>query len=149
MNNVVLSGKIIDEFQTHEFSGGTNLKFTLLVMGAGSKKKDAENKNGFFEVVFWNQQAEFVKKYFQKGSYINVIGELEVQQWEDKETGKTRSKIGIVGRQAGFPVGISKSGEADTTPSIPETPTSDRALGGKAKPTAKQGDPDFDPFADS
>lgn len=148
MNNVVLSGKIIREIQTNEFPGGTNIKFTLLVMGAGDKKKDAENRNGFFDVTFWNQQAEFVKKYFQEGSFINVVGELEVQQWVDSKSGEKRSKIVVVGRQAGFPVGVSKSGDIEATVSVPE---SGRALGGKAVPKspAKQGDSDFDPFADS
>jgi len=144
MNNVVLSGKIIGAFETHDFEGGTVLKFTLLVMNAGSKKKGSEDKNAFLDVTFWNQQAEFVKKYFQEGDYINVIGEIEVQYWVDKTSGGKRSKVTILGRQAGFPVGTHKS--KDTEVEVTETPT---VKVGKAKTAPKQGDPEFDPFEDN
>ena len=45
----------------------------------------------FIEVVAWRQQAEFVTKYFKKGSAIFVSGSLQIRSWKDKDGNNRRS----------------------------------------------------------
>lgn len=59
----------------------------------------------FVDVTVWGKQADFVKKYFQKGSGIVVDGRLELDQWEDKTSGQKRSKHYITAERVTFPVG--------------------------------------------
>ena len=67
-----------------------------------NKKRKGEEKTCFLDVVTFAKTAEFVQKYFQKGSEILVDGEHDYSTWDDKETGKKRSKIQIIANQVNF-----------------------------------------------
>ena len=69
---------------------------------AVNKKRKGEDKPCFLDVVSFNKTAEFVQKYFQKGSEILVEGEHDQDTWQDKDTGKTRTKIKIIANQVNF-----------------------------------------------
>lgn len=59
-------------------------------------------KAKFFRVVIFGDRAEFVLKYFEKGSGIMLSGELDINEWEDK-AGQKRNDIQLIAREAGFP----------------------------------------------
>ena len=44
------------------------------------------------------QTAEFVSKYVDKGARVGVIGQLQVDTWEDRETGEARNRAKVVVR---------------------------------------------------
>ena len=67
-----------------------------------NKKRKGEDKACFLNVVSFNKTAEFVQKYFQKGSEILIEGEHDYSTWEDKETSKKRSSIQIIANQVNF-----------------------------------------------
>ncbi len=46
--------------------------------------KDEENKVDFFNATAWRSTAEFICKYFGKGSMIMLDGEMQTQQYEDR-----------------------------------------------------------------
>ena len=50
----------------------------------------------FIEVTAFGKQAETMGQYMKKGNPIFVEGHLRQDSWEDKETGKKRSKLGVV-----------------------------------------------------
>ena len=50
----------------------------------------------FVEIALWGKTAENCAKYLKKGSPAFVEGRLEMQSWEDKQTGQKRSKVGVV-----------------------------------------------------
>ena len=50
-----------------------------------------EKKTDFIDVVAWRQTAEFVSKYFTKGSMAVVSGRLQIRDWTDREGNKRRS----------------------------------------------------------
>lgn len=54
-----------------------------------------ERDTDFFEVVAWRSTAEFVTKFFTKGSMITVDGRLETRKYTDKE-GNKRTAVEIV-----------------------------------------------------
>ncbi|MFR9068737.1 MAG: single-stranded DNA-binding protein [Faecalibacterium prausnitzii] len=52
----------------------------------------------FIDIVAWRQQAEFVCKYFQKGSLIAMDGSLQTRQYQDKN-GNNRTAVEVVAQQ--------------------------------------------------
>ncbi len=50
----------------------------------------------FIEVTAFGKQAETMGQYLKKGKPIFVEGHLKQDSWEDKETGKKRSKLGVI-----------------------------------------------------
>ena len=55
----------------------------------------------FFDVVAWRAQAEFVCKYFQKGSLIAIDGSIQTRQYQDKN-GNNRTGVEIVASNIHF-----------------------------------------------
>jgi len=50
----------------------------------------------FFDVDAWGRTAENVAQYFKKGKPILVEGKLQMDAWDDKQTGQKRTKVKIV-----------------------------------------------------
>ena len=55
----------------------------------------------FIDIVAWRQQAEFVSKYFQKGSLIAIEGSLQTRQYQDKN-GNNRTAVEVVANNISF-----------------------------------------------
>lgn len=59
---------------------------------AGTKKEDT----AFVDVDAFGKQAETLGQYLKKGRALMVEGRLKMDQWEDKQSGQKRSKLGVV-----------------------------------------------------
>ena len=59
---------------------------------SGEKRKDTT----FVDVELWDRHAEIAGKYAKKGDPLQVTGRLKTDSWDDKETGKKRSKLFVV-----------------------------------------------------
>lgn len=70
------------------------------------KWKDSEGNDQkettFVDVTLWKRTAENADKYLSKGSPVYVEGRLHLDTWEDRETGKKRSKLKVVGEHVQF-----------------------------------------------
>lgn len=64
--------------------------FTMAVERDFSGKAETKTTD-FIDCVAWNATAEFVHKYFTKGSLAVVSGSLNIRNWEDKQGNKRRS----------------------------------------------------------
>lgn len=61
------------------------------------KNGNKQDEVCFIECVAFGRVAENIAKFFNKGKPILIEGRLKLDQWEDKETGKKRSKhVGII-----------------------------------------------------
>lgn len=69
-------------------SGMAILKNAIAV----TKKSKDKEKTMFLDITVFGKTAELVNTYCKKGSAILVEGELELEQWDDKQTGAKRSK---------------------------------------------------------
>lgn len=56
--------------------------------------KDGERKTDFLSCIAWKGTAEFIARYFRKGSMAAIRGRLEEDVWKDKE-GNTRSRMTV------------------------------------------------------
>ena len=68
----------------------------------------------FVEVTLWGRQAEVAAQYLSKGRSVLIEGRLQMDSWEDKETGKTRTKLKVVGEQMTMVGGRGESGSSDS-----------------------------------
>lgn len=89
-----------------------------------------EKQTDFIDIVAWRQTAEFVSKYFQKGSMAVVVGQLNLRDWTDKDGNKRRSAE-IVAERVYF--GESKKSAESSGRSDSHSATSDKS-GGSTQP---------------
>lgn len=112
VNQVTLLGRITNDIEVRTTASGKNVvQFSLAVDKMG-------NQEGadFFEVTAWEKLAELLGQYTHKGSKILVLGRLQQESWEDKETGKKRSKIVVVANDVTFLDNKSDSQSKDVAP---------------------------------
>ena len=68
------------------------------VNDAGQKQEETT----FVDVTLWGRQAELAQQYLTKGRGAYVEGRLQMDTWDDKETGKKRSRLKVVGDSLQF-----------------------------------------------
>ena len=109
--------------------------------------RDAEGQQKeevtFVDVDAFGKQAETIGQYMQKGRPILVEGRLKLDQWEDKNTGQNRSRLGVVLERFTFVGGGGgQAGGGDAAPQQSAPPPSEPAGG---PPVDAPGDDDV-PF---
>lgn len=73
MNTVILTGNVTKDTELkYTQSGKAYCNFTV----ASNKYVSGENVATFVNITSWGKQAEFVSKYFGKGSSVEIVGEL-------------------------------------------------------------------------
>jgi len=60
---------------------------------SGERREDTT----FVDVTLWGRQAEVANQYLKKGRPVYIEGRLQMDTWEDKQTGQKRSKLKVVG----------------------------------------------------
>lgn len=108
INQVILMGRLTrDPEQRTTTSGKTIASFSIAVDRGGDS--DAAD---FFEVTAWEKLGELVIQYLGKGRRVLVQGRLRQDSWDDKETGKKRSRVEVTATDVTFLDGPSDSGNA-------------------------------------
>ena len=84
-----------------------------------------QDETTFVDVDAFGKQAETLGQYMQKGRPILVEGRLKLDQWEDKNTGQNRSKLGVILEKFSFVGGGQTGGNSNAPQSSAPPPTSD------------------------
>lgn len=117
VNQVTLLGRLTADVELRATQSGKSVAdFTLAVDRMQNSQKDGEPTADFFDVTVWDKLAELMKQYTSKGSKVLVIGRLNQQTWEDKESGKKRSKVVVVANDVTFLDAKSGSQTDDVAP---------------------------------
>ena len=97
MNKVVLMGRLTRDPELRQTPQGTNVcQFSLAVNRRFSKDNEAD----FIECQAWSKTAEFICKYFTKGSQLALCGRLEQSTWE--KDGKKHSTYRVIAEEVYF-----------------------------------------------
>ena len=100
LNKVILGGRLTANPELKQTGNGVAVtSFTIAVDRKYSK--DSEKKADFITIVVWRQTAEFICKYFLKGSAIIICGELQTRSWKDAD-GKNRYITEVVASEVSF-----------------------------------------------
>lgn len=85
MNKVILIGRLVRDPELSTTSGGTSVcRFTLAVDRPYSKDS-TERQADFLPCVAWRSNAEFVSKYFHKGSPCAVVGSVRTGSYDAQD----------------------------------------------------------------
>lgn len=87
LNKVILGGRITNDLELKQTPSGVCVcSFAIAV----SRKvgKDKEQQTDFITCVAWRNTAEFIHRYFRKGSSIAIVGNIQTRSWDDKNGGK-------------------------------------------------------------
>lgn len=99
-NKVLLVGNITRDVEVRYTPGGTAVSEIGMAVNRSWFDKQANEKKEettFVDVTLWGRTAEIAGEYLSKGSSVLIEGRLTLNQWDDKETGKKRSKLVVTG----------------------------------------------------
>lgn len=110
-NLVVLTGRLTADPELRYTANNTPVtSFSIAV--SRRYKAGEETQADFINIVAWNKTAEFVTKYFQKGSMIGIEGSIQTRRYVDKETGKNRTAFEVIANNVQFVEGTRRDGAA-------------------------------------
>ena len=97
LNHIVIMGRLTrDPELRYTQSQIPVASFTVAVDRDFGGRDGGDKQTDFIDCVAWRQTAEFVSKYFAKGSMAVVSGRLQIRDWTDREGGKRRSAEVVV-----------------------------------------------------
>ena len=97
LNHITIMGRLTRDPELKYTQSQTPVtSFTLAVDRDFGGRDGGERQTDFIDCVAWRQTAEFVSKYFAKGSMAVVSGRLQIRDWTDREGGKRRSAEVVV-----------------------------------------------------
>ena len=97
LNHIVLMGRLTrDPELRYTGSNVPVASFSIAVDRDFGRGENGEKQTDFIDCVAWRQTAEFVSKYFTKGSMAVVSGRLQIRDWTDRDGGKRRSAEVVV-----------------------------------------------------
>ena len=97
-NRVILAGNLTRDPELRYTPKGLAIAKIGLAINRTWKNEAGETKEEvtFVDVDSFGRQAEVIAQYFRKGRPILIEGRLRLDQWDDKQTGQKRSKLGVV-----------------------------------------------------
>nr|DAI04534.1 MAG TPA: Single strand binding protein [Caudoviricetes sp.] len=101
LNVVAIMGRLVADPELRTTQQGTNVCTFRIACERNFAKQGEQRQADFIEIVAWRQQADFVCKYFQKGSMIAVEGSLQTRQYQDKQ-GNNRTAVEVVANNISF-----------------------------------------------
>lgn len=101
LNVVALMGRLVADPELKTTQSGNSVCTFRVAVDRGYVPQDKERQADFITVTAWRKTAEFVSKYFQKGSMISVQGRLETRQYQDKN-GNNRTATEVLAAEVGF-----------------------------------------------
>jgi single-strand DNA-binding protein len=98
-NKVILLGNLTRDPQVRYTPGGTAVAELGLAINRtwfDQKTNSRRDETTFVDVTLWGRQAEVAGEYLAKGRQVLIEGRLQLDTWEDKESGQKRSKLKVV-----------------------------------------------------
>ncbi len=100
LNSAIIMGRLTADPELRQTPTGVSVTRFTVAVDRGYVKQGEERKADFINVVCWRQTAEFVTKYFSKGSMIAVQGAIQTGSYE--KDGIKRSTFEIVADNVSF-----------------------------------------------
>lgn len=130
MNVTTLVGRVVRDIELNYTGNGTAVANFTVAVDRRFKNAQGEYDADFIDVVVWRQTAEFVSKYFKKGSPIAVQGSIQTRNYENSE-GRKVYVTEVVADNVSF------------------VPRDNSQQGGQSQSAFEQVTPDSNPFADA
>ena len=101
LNVVAIMGRLVADPELRTTTQGNSVCSFRIACDRSYVQQGQERQADFIDIVAWRQQADFVSKYFQKGSMIAIEGRLQTRQYQDKN-GNNRTAVEVVANNISF-----------------------------------------------
>src|SRR5215467_14021315 len=99
LNRVLLIGNLTRDPEVRYTPKGTAVADIGIAVNRIYSGDDGEKKEEttFVDVTLWSRQAEIAGQYLKKGRPVFIEGRLQLDTWDDKQTGQKRTRLRVVG----------------------------------------------------
>ena len=133
LNKVILCGRLTADPELKQTQSGIAVVTFTLAVNRRFQSRSADQQQAqadFITLVAWRQTAEFISKYFKKGSALCVTGSLQTRSWQDPQNNR-RYATEVVVDEAMFVDSRNEAGApASYTPDAYTAPSFSTPLGG-------------------
>lgn len=144
LNCAVIMGRLTADPELRQTPSGVSVTRFTVAVDRGYVKPGEERKADFINVVAWRQTAEFVSRYFQKGSMIAVQGSIQTGSYE--KDGVKRYTFEVSADNVSFCGSKNESGNNGASASSTASATAPSFSNGSVDDFAAMADDDDLPF---
>ena len=101
LNVVAIMGRLVADPELRTTPAGVNVCQFRIACDRNFARQGEQRQADFVDIVAWRAQADFVCKYFSKGSLIAINGRIQTRNYQDKN-GNNRTAIEIVANNVNF-----------------------------------------------
>jgi len=91
LNCAAIVGRLVADPELHSTNTGVSVCSFTVAVDRSFVRQGEERQADFIDVVAWRNTAEFVCKYFTKGSLIAIDGSIQTRNYEDRNGNKRKS----------------------------------------------------------
>lgn len=139
VNKVILIGRITRDIELRYTPKGTAV--SEISMATNRSRTDDSGQRieetTFVDVTLWGRQAELAGQYLAKGREVYIEGRLQLDTWQDKQSGQNRSKLRVVGETMQFIGGTGGGGQKPSQGGAPQ-----QASPNQSSPAPQQQNPE-------
>lgn len=117
LNCVTLMGRLTADPELRTTTSGKSVCTFGIAVDRSFVKQGEQRQADFITIVAWGSTADFVARYFSKGSMIALQGSIQTRNYEDKD-GNKRTAFEVVAREVSF-----CGSKNETNPSQNQTPS--------------------------
>ena len=101
LNKVILMGRFTRDPELRSTPQGVSTCAFSIAVDRNFVRAGEDRKADFINCVAWRQTAEFISKYFKKGSMVALEGSIQTRSWDDTD-GKKRYATEVIVNQVYF-----------------------------------------------
>lgn len=101
LNKAILVGRLTADPELRQTPNGISVTSFSIACDRPYTSKDAGKVTDFIDIVAWRSTAEFVTRYFRKGSAIGIDGRIQVRDYTDKN-GNKRKAVEVLAENVSF-----------------------------------------------
>lgn len=115
LNCVTLMGRLVADPELRTTTTGKSVSTFTIAVERSFAKPGEQRQADFINIVAWESSANFVTRYFSKGSMIAIRGEIQTRNYEDKN-GNKRTAFEVVAREVSFCGSKAETGTGNYNP---------------------------------
>ena len=93
MNKVLVTGNLVQQPEVRLTPNGSSVLQNTIAVKRDRKNDKGEYETDFINFVAWNHDADFIKKYANKGDRLELVGRWQVRKYEVKNETKTVNEL--------------------------------------------------------
>ena len=117
LNCSILMGRLVADPELKTTTNGVSVSSFRIAVDRAYQKQGEERQTDFIDIVAWRQTADFVCRYFKKGSMIALQGSIQTRNYEDKQ-GNKRTAVEVVADNVSFCGSKAESGTQAAYPPV-------------------------------